>query len=768
MNEGNNSEDNISLNEDDLFNNKIDVDKIPWMILKYVFENNREQGYKIHTGDVFKLGKYILKVKEIGIENKKMFDRKRTQKFSKNKIFNISNNNLSQIPLNHNPHEDDNINILNLNININNNISRNNDINNKESIKEIKNDSNNNINIIKINSDNNNSKNNEINNSQNENNDDDNNNVPNIHIIDNENESGDISNSSYSNNNNNNNIKSNNNSNNNNNSSKKKSSNNIQNNNSISNKSNNSNININNFASVVNVNQENFINNNDINDNNNKNINNENYNISILNNKNNKIKNFSGENKNLYFINIIKNQNTNNSFGFNTFKNETHKQNSVNKSNHQLLKFSDTKGENENINRSSHKYLTLNSLTNNSQKIKNSIKELKSTASFNKKKVLDLIEKKILKSAEKSNKPICRICLSEEYEKANPLIHPCNCDGTMKYIHLECLKLLIQSKIKKTENDFCKILTFKRIECEICKTVFPEKISIKGSLYSIIDINKPEKDYIILEGIIKEIPEEKSVYIVHFKDKKEIKIGRATDANIRLNDISVSRAHATISLYNDNFYLHDTNSKFGTLIRMKNVFNILLNKPFFVQKGNIFFQFFMYKTFWAYFKCYRPKNIKYNNNYNDFFDEIFENNYYKLDDKYENNFNSLLRNVKTKSVSEYSSDNIKYNNKIEVKSMKNLNIYETVQKVNDVQIYKSNNENNFNEYNQQIIFDSFRFNQSQNNNQNNNNKISTQSLIINKTRENSKLDTNINHKNDLTKSKSKEEIHENDNLLELK
>ena len=139
-----------------------------------------------------------------------------------------------------------------------------------------------------------------------------------------------------------------------------------------------------------------------------------------------------------------------------------------------------------------------------------------------------------------------------------------------------------------------------------------------------------------------------------------------------------------------------------------------------------------------------------------------------MDDKYENNFNSLLRNVKTKSVSEYSSDNIKYNNKIEVKSMKNLNIYETVQKVNDVQIYKSNNENNFNEYNQQIIFDSFRFNQSQNNNQNNNNKISTQSIIINKTRENSKLDININHKNELTKSKSKEEIHENDNLLELK
>ena len=58
---------------------------------------------------------------------------------------------------------------------------------------------------------------------------------------------------------------------------------------------------------------------------------------------------------------------------------------------------------------------------------------------------------------------------------------------------------------------------------------------------------------------------------MHFKNKKEIKIGRATDANIRLNDISVSRAHAVIKQFNDYFYLHDTNSKFGTLIKMKNI-----------------------------------------------------------------------------------------------------------------------------------------------------------------------------------------------------
>ena len=32
----------------------------------------------------------------------------------------------------------------------------------------------------------------------------------------------------------------------------------------------------------------------------------------------------------------------------------------------------------------------------------------------------------------------------------------------------------------------------------------------------------PDKDYIILDGLIKETPEEKSIFIVHFKNKKAL------------------------------------------------------------------------------------------------------------------------------------------------------------------------------------------------------------------------------------------------------
>lgn len=39
-----------------------------------------------------------------------------------------------------------------------------------------------------------------------------------------------------------------------------------------------------------------------------------------------------------------------------------------------------------------------------------------------------------------ANVPICRICLCDDYDLENPLINPCKCSGTMKYIHLLCLR----------------------------------------------------------------------------------------------------------------------------------------------------------------------------------------------------------------------------------------------------------------------------------------------------------------------------------------
>lgn len=75
----------------------------------------------------------------------------------------------------------------------------------------------------------------------------------------------------------------------------------------------------------------------------------------------------------------------------------------------------------------------------------------------------------------KSNR-ICRICYGDDTTSENPLICPCICKGSMKYIHYECLKNWLNSKIEEdisvdSENPEVEVISYNRkdISCELCK-----------------------------------------------------------------------------------------------------------------------------------------------------------------------------------------------------------------------------------------------------------------------------------------------------------
>lgn len=52
--------------------------------------------------------------------------------------------------------------------------------------------------------------------------------------------------------------------------------------------------------------------------------------------------------------------------------------------------------------------------------------------------------------------------------------------------------------------------------------------------------------------------------------KTEFKIGRGHESEVRINDISVSRCHALIKYrHGDGFYIEDNQSKFGTIVMLK-------------------------------------------------------------------------------------------------------------------------------------------------------------------------------------------------------
>jgi len=60
-----------------------------------------------------------------------------------------------------------------------------------------------------------------------------------------------------------------------------------------------------------------------------------------------------------------------------------------------------------------------------------------------------------------------------------------------------------------------------------------------------------------------------ALQILKFDSSKSIKIGRGSDSDVRISDISVSRVHSYIESKEDGFYIKDNTSKFGTLLRIK-------------------------------------------------------------------------------------------------------------------------------------------------------------------------------------------------------
>jgi hypothetical protein len=240
-------------------------------------------------------------------------------------------------------------------------------------------------------------------------------------------------------------------------------------------------------------------------------------------------------------------------------------------------------------------------------------KEIKNIQINKNKMINPQIQKSInIKPLNKRNK-LCRICyLEEENKYENPLIQPCSCTGSLKYIHLNCLLHWLSAKIliKKTffsKDEYFKVFTINKIECEICKEKLPDFIMHEGKIYSLIDFDQHkeiEGNYITFDAYSADKKQNRFRYIIKFDNNNSLLIGRGIEANIVLNDISISRLHCKLKI-NDNgeVYLSDLNSKFGTLVLIQNPnLEILKGNVLTVQIGRSFFCF-EYKKNFSLFSC---------------------------------------------------------------------------------------------------------------------------------------------------------------------
>ena len=280
-------------------------------------------------------------------------------------------------------------------------------------------------------------------------------------------------------------------------------------------------------------------------------------------------------------------------------------------------------------------------------KIKENILNRKTTNNYGNETSININEKlknmyiKIKNNSKNENNKLklysCRICLQEgDFNGENPLINPCNCTGSVKYVHLICLRKWLTSKIiiNHSFDNSVTSYSYKPFECELCKEQIPERIKYNDEIISLIEMENLKQPYIIFENIyhnnvnyIGNYFDHQHIFVVQLNNKNRIKIGRNNDADMRLSDISVSRTHAFLHLKNNEFYLEDCKSKFGSLLLIQNKIMFIPDKPLSIQIGRFHLNFIMNRTFISCFKCYKNKffyKLNYDKQLNSYSLEIYQ------------------------------------------------------------------------------------------------------------------------------------------------
>jgi len=81
----------------------------------------------------------------------------------------------------------------------------------------------------------------------------------------------------------------------------------------------------------------------------------------------------------------------------------------------------------------------------------------------------------------------------------------------------------------------------------------------------------------------------KSIHVIVLDEQNQIVMGRGHESDVRINDISVSRSHATLTFCNGRIKIRDLKSKFGTLVLIKKDL-LILDKKIQLQIGRTYLE----------------------------------------------------------------------------------------------------------------------------------------------------------------------------------
>ena len=161
---------------------------------------------------------------------------------------------------------------------------------------------------------------------------------------------------------------------------------------------------------------------------------------------------------------------------------------------------------------------------------------------------------------------ICRICqVGESDPVKNPLLTPCDCTGSMQFIHLSCLRMTFEdNKFMRQKSLFTISYDLKALFCEICLAPIPETMEFEGKLYSVIDESKINPPYVLFEVSNSDRTKLNSIHCLKLNFNSNITIGSSQISDIMIDDSNVSSMHAKFMIKSNGFFISDNSSRFGT------------------------------------------------------------------------------------------------------------------------------------------------------------------------------------------------------------
>eukprot|EP00066_Takifugu_rubripes_P019102 XP_011608368.1 PREDICTED: E3 ubiquitin-protein ligase MARCH7 isoform X1 [Takifugu rubripes] len=145
-------------------------------------------------------------------------------------------------------------------------------------------------------------------------------------------------------------------------------------------------------------------------------------------------------------------------------------------------------------------------------------------------KLRKIKERLLLEESDEEEGDMCRICQMGEDSSSNPLIQPCRCIGSLQYVHQDCIKRWICSKISSATN--LEAIT----TCELCK----EKLHLNIDDFNIQELYRThvqsEYDEFISSGLY-------LVVLLHFCEQRFSDVLGAVDGAGLFNVLRILHEH---------------------------------------------------------------------------------------------------------------------------------------------------------------------------------------------------------------------------------